>query len=336
MSKSEDDKIGTADWKLLDQMRQAYLGDKAETLWSTTRSLELYDKFFGRRIADKWFSALDLLSQRGHGEDFKTWAAQQSGPMQIWDWGCGTGRATRSLLETFGMPAQKLEVVLSDKLPFVEDWAWAAVQGENKKFEASRIKSSSLKIDNFVLLVSHVLNELSSSQAGALADVSTQAAWVFWVENGSKSTSRHLSMIRNKLRHTHDILAPCLGQGGCPAVEGKPHSHWCHFFADRTADYFLDSDWAEFSKQLGVDLRSIPYSFFVARKKVSAEKSFAKTYVDNQGMRIGTARLYKGYADALVCDSNTQLQEWRYPKKQYSTLLKELKKDKADLIMSAP
>lgn len=334
MSKSSEDKIENHDWQKLVQMRSAYLGEKAQTLWSDARSLQLYDQFFGRRISDKWLTALRLVSERGGSNLFLDWAKNLSAPVQVWDWGCGTGRASRTFLEYLNFRGP-LELVLTDKLPLVEDWAWDQVKSS---FEyVKRIPSAKIDISNFVLLVSHVLNELTSSQAGALSDVASRAEWIFWVENGSKATSRHLALVRNKIRHTHEILAPCLGQGTCQAVEGKPHSHWCHFFANPTGQYFIDPVWADFSKNLGVDLRSIPFSFFVARRKQTVHQELIEEGQDSfKGMRLGRARLYKGYADVLVCDQNTELREWRYPKKAHGQIYKDLKKDILPAVMSPP
>ncbi len=334
-SKSQTDKIVDSDWQLLSDMRQAYLGEKAQTLWSNARSLELYDKFFGRRIADKWFSALAEFSDRGHAKTFRLWAESMTPPLQIWDWGCGTGRASRTFCESLGID-QAVDVVLTDKASFIEDWAFAAIES-SRTAATKKVSSSQLELGNLVLLISHVINELDSGKLGSLSDIAARAEWIFWVENGSKTTSRQLAQVRNKIRHTHEILAPCLGQNTCQATESKDHTHWCHFFAERTGDYFSDAEWAEFAKQLGVDLRSIPYSFFVARRRSVSEERVESAIEDSAtGAHIGRARVYKGYVDTLVCDENTQLQEWRYQKKSNADLYREFKKDKSAFVVPKP
>jgi hypothetical protein len=327
-------KITPEDWKLLVAMRQAYLTDKAQTHWSSTRSFELYDHFFGQRIADKWSSALSEFLNRSHAEVFFDWCTSLSAPLQVWDWGCGTGRASRTFHELL-VRRPNTEIVLTDRSTAVEDWAFSKISQERKgvSCEVNRIASSQLDLSRVVLLVSHVLNELDNSSAGALSDVAARAEWVFWVENGSKTTSRHLAQVRNKLRHTHEILAPCLGQSGCQAIDGKDHTHWCHFFAKRSADYFLDPEWTEFSKQLGVDLRSIPYSFFIARKRVEGDETVSPLSDKSAGVLIGKPRVYKGYADALVCGQDTRLVEWRYQKKYNTEVYREFKKEKSSFVV---
>jgi hypothetical protein len=332
-----DDKITESDWALLSQMRQGYLGERAQTLWTTSRSLEVYDKFFGRRIADKWFSALNVFAERGDAQDFLDWRTQLGAPLQIWDWGCGTGRASRSFCQALAID-DPVEAVFTDRGEFIEAWAHHQLVSERGERSITKIPSSKLQLSNTVLLISHVLNELEHAKAGSLSDVAARAEWIFWVENGSRSTSRALAGVRNKIRHTHDILAPCLGQTGCQAIEGKDHSHWCHFFAERTAEYFLDPEWSEFSKRLGVDLRSIPYSFFIARRKRegSPAPTLSVPLPSTHGVHIGRARVYKGYADALVCENNTRLEDWRYPKRSYGEIYRELKKDQASFVLERP
>lgn len=335
MSKNADYKMTMADWDVLSRMREGYLGERARTDWSDPKSLELYDRFFGQRIADKWRGALTMCRDREAMTPWTQWLAGLQKPLQIWDWGCGTGRASRTLLEDWGLAGEQklsVQVALSDRLGHVEDWAWRQLS-ENSPRELTRIKSQEVDLSRTVLLVSHVLNELSSQEATALADVAVNAAWVFWVENGTQATSRRLAMIRNKIRHTHQMVAPCLGQGTCQAVEGKDHTHWCHFFSTTPSEYFQDGEWADFAKHVGVDLRSLPFSFFASRRGL--EES-VKPEKPDEGANIGRSRVYKGYAQALVCDVNTQLQEWQYPKKQYGDLYKALKKERAPLYLPRP
>lgn len=319
-------------------MRQSYLGETAKTLWSGQRSFDLYDAFFGKRIANKWSSALDLLNLRPESKFLKQWLLSQKEPVYVWDWGCGTSRASRTFLKSLDLDNElflnKIRLAVSDHDPSVESMAKAILQHEFPSLNL--IHHNQIKLGQSVILISHVLNELSSSQAIALSDVVSRSGWVFWVENGTKLTSRHLSSIRNKLRHTHDILAPCISQNSCSAIEGKPHSDWCHFFADLDSDYFTNPIWAEFSKELGVDLRSLPFSFFIAKNKSIEFQKLDADFFEESVIRLGRARVNKGFAKVLTCDFEARLGEIEYAKRSNPELFKQLKKDSCSVLMPKP
>ena len=58
---------------------------------------------------------------------------------------------------------------------------------------------------------------------------------------------------------------------------------------------FTDPDWAEFASRLGIDLRSLPYSFLVLEPASATPMDRGLSRV------IGAPRFYKGYARVFSC-----------------------------------
>jgi hypothetical protein len=109
-----------------------------------------------------------------------------------------------------------------------------------------------------VLLVSHVLDELDERGQAALSGWIERSRAVVWVEPGSARSARALGTWRENLRGTFEVLAPCTHQAACGALGREA---WCHSFARPAGEVFTEGKWAEFARELGIDLRSLPYSF---------------------------------------------------------------------------
>ena len=186
-----------ADWERLRELRGGFLraqaGERIGAYWTSRRDLELYDASFARRIGWKWSAVLDELSARGvmpHGGTFV-------------DFGCGTGIATRTVLER----VEARRVHLLDRSP------------EAARFAAARVAESSGLVEIVleaprpdepidVLLASHVLDELDERGRDELLALARRARILVWVEAGSLATSRALSAIRDELLDVFDVLAP--------------------------------------------------------------------------------------------------------------------------------
>ena len=309
------------DWELLNQIRQGYLVQKAYSSWKSERHLELYDQFFGKRIADKWSTVLELLKTSPAWDSFVEWSGQEN--LHIRDWGCGTARASRELLKFFAK-----ENIANPKF-FLDDIDKRAVAWSQKSIlqtfgAETLIEKKDFDHEKSMLLVSHVINELDSISKAKLVSGARLSPWLIWIENGTKDTSKALGEVRDQLKGTHQIVAPCAGSGACPALKQK--KHWCHFFADRSQEYFTESVWADFAEKLSIDLRSIPYSFLIMKsKKLDAFES------DQRPTVIGRPRIYKGYASTLVCNESTELQDLRIEKKSNKELYKKMKKGNFEL-----
>lgn len=236
------------DWRRLEGMRRIFLDRReAAPYWRAARDLELYDATFGRRIAWKWEAVLAELKERNF--------LPPPGP--VLDWGCGSGVAARTWLGAF--PAA--EVALYDRSPLAVEFARSRVREE---FPSARLVEEA---DPALLLVSHVLGEMRDPSP--LVDLARRCRAVVWVEPGEHDTSRKLGAIRDALRGDFAVVAPCPHGAPCGVLAEGMERHWCHFFARAPAEAFHSREWAEFSRRLGIDLRSLPYAFVALSKNAA-------------------------------------------------------------------
>jgi hypothetical protein len=142
-----------------------------------------------------------------------------------------------------------------------------------------------------------VLNELPADALESLLQKIRQAGEVLWVEAGTHADSRALIAVRERLRSDPEplrIVAPCPHQQVCGLLAPENTQHWCHFFAKPPAEVFQDGRWAEWSRALGIDIRSLPYSYLVlSRHEPPKPEDCARI--------LGGLRESKGYCRALTC-----------------------------------
>src|SRR5690606_2187746 len=69
-----------------------------------------------------------------------------------------------------------------------------------------------------LLVISHVLNELSPADLVSLRALVNRAAEVIWVEPGTHDVSRSLGGLRDEFRSSFRVVAPCTHQNRCPAL----------------------------------------------------------------------------------------------------------------------
>jgi len=153
-------------------------------------------------------------------------------------------------------------------------------------------------LEGQVLLVSHVLDELVEGQVDELIALARHAAAVVWVEPGSRITSRRLSEARDRLLDDFGVIAPCTHSERCGALRLDPERSWCHFFGEPAPEAFTEGRWAEFGRELGIDLRSLPYSF-VALARKGAE--VATTVAPGTVRLLGRPRMQRGRALIDTC-----------------------------------
>jgi len=276
----------TIDWGALERLRAGFIAGNAGTTdyWRSESDLVSYDQTFAQRIGWKWDFVLAELKARG-------W--QPPGGEAV-DWGCGTGIATRAVLVNFGVTAME-RIALCDRSPLA------------MKFAAQRVRRLAPDMSVWLemlpppradlLLVSHVLTELSSQQEQQLVALARAATAVIWVEPGTFDSSRRLIALREQLRDTHRLVAPCTHPQACGMLTETNARHWCHFFAPSPPEIFRDSHWARFAKLAGIDLRSLPVSYLVLDRRPQPELPAGAVRV------IGPARLRKGYALVTGCDA---------------------------------
>jgi len=277
------------DWNLLLGLRGRFLSEQAATdidYWSTPEALEQYDFTFGQRIRWKWNRVLREIGRKcphfiGEGN-------------ALFDWGCGSGIATRAVLEHFP-PELGSRVFLLDRSPLALE---VAKQKINEAFPGTAVDTNPPPEGTpYVLLISHVLGELKSRGESLLQETLEKAEAVIWVEPGTPAISRHLIDHREKLRGAFDLWAPCPHSGPCGLLTPDNAAHWCHQFAEPPAEVFRDKYWGEFGKRMGIDLRSLPVSYLVMKRKGP-----------RPAPRSGKARLLgrplalKGHCKVLLCD----------------------------------
>jgi hypothetical protein len=251
-------------WQDLQKLRDLYNSSNralARDYWVSYELLDAYDQTLGARIGWKWASVFsDLPSFKGLG-------ANGAKTLRIADWGCGTAVATRQLLEN----CEKLPV---GKITLIDRSAKAMEYGESKVREAgfdglvSCEVALNEKVD--ILLISHVINELTPQARSALRKAIKLAQIIMWVEPGAKLQSQELAVWREQLiKKGAKVIAPCPHQKRCPLLPEKNQkpADWCHTFARVPDEVGQSSHWAKVADYLHIDIRSVPLSFLVVGRE---------------------------------------------------------------------
>src|SRR5205085_1112839 len=142
------------------------------------------------------------------------------------------------------------------------------------------------------------LNELSERELAPLLKLAKQAREIIWVEPGTHAESRRLgAAVREPLRAAGFLpVAPCTHAAACGMLEPENERHWCHSFARPPSSAFQDARWSVFARELGIDLRTLPYSFLVLQR--------AEIGVGSGASRIiGRPREYKGFLKLMMRDA---------------------------------
>lgn len=299
------------DWEALARLRTAFLEGAAghADYWRSESDLSAYNATFAQRIGWKWDYVLLELQRRG-------WTP----PPGAWlDWGCGTGLAGRACLDFFGRtPSSKLW--LHDRSGLATDFALRRAQAKYPGLEVQ----VGLPDEPGLLLLSHVLTELQPAQTEQLvAEIVGRATAVIWVEPGTYAASHALITLRERLRGTFGLVAPCTHQQPCGLLAPDNHNHWCHHFAAPPPAVFTDGDWARFARMVGVDLRALPVSFLVLDRRPVTSLPAGATRI------LGRPRVYKGFARLLGCAAEG-VHERELPKSALPETFRQLKKEALD------
>lgn len=307
------------DWPALDRLRDGFLhgGAAAGPYWKTESALASYDLTYGERIAWKWDAVLRELQLRG-------WRPPGRGT--ILDWGCGSGAASRRVIGHFGTDSFT-ELLLWDHEPLAVEFAHQAVRREFPALPAAAITPGFLTGSDSpgLVVISHVLNELSAVALDDLRALLGRSQAVLWVESGTHDTSRKLSLERDRLLAEFNVVAPCTHANTCPILAPGNERHWCHFFAPAPGEIFANPDWVKFGQRAGIDLRSLPYCFLALERR---DQNAPPTDLSRI---IGRPEHFKPYARFLNCDASG-LAELTVPKRTAPALYKELDRTKAPLV----
>ncbi len=329
------------DWSILERLRGRFLSNAAAAgpYWETADDLANYDFTYGERIGWKWDHVLRELRLRHWRPRART----------VFDWGCGSGVAARRVIAGFG-PATFDSLTVWDHSPLACDYAASTAQQAFPALAVTQATPGLLAASAPIglLVVSHVLNELPPDALAALQSLIARADAVLWVEPGTHVVSRQLSALRDELRATFQIVAPCTHAAPCPVLTPGNERHWCHFFAPPPSEIFADSNWVKFGQRAGIDLRSLPYCFLAAeRRQAPLQERVPPARIslppdpqpDGGGTPalselsrvIGRVEHFKPYARWLNCDVSG-LVELELPKRADSALFKQLERTKAPLV----
>jgi SAM-dependent methyltransferase len=262
--------------EVLDGLRARFLTGTAgdADYWKTDEELALYDATYAARIGWKIDAALRAAHTLG-------WRPRSA---RVLDWGCGTGIAHRRVIAAWlGFTS----LALHDRSP------------RAMKFAARRAPLAaevSERVDRDTLLVlSHVLNELAPEALEQVLGLVRAAGEVVWIEAGTHADSRRLIAVREALRGEFRIVAPCTHTAPCGLLAEENARHWCHHFAQPPTEVFQDAKWAEWSRELGIDLRSLPFSYLIL------DRGEAPLLPPDAARIIGVPRESKGYCRVLSC-----------------------------------
>ena len=330
--------IGKLNWDTVERLRRTFIeaAPAGGDYWRSQEDLDAYDRTFGRRIAWKWDFVMAELKRLN-------W---QPPAGVVLDWGCGSGVAGRSFMQG---AAGDFELVFQDKSILA---AQAALKFARRDLPGLKVSAGTSLPDRLdVLLVSHVINELSDEQLQGLLALARKATALIWLEPGTRQAGRALSAVRDGLRDQFATVAPCTHQGTCPMLEAQNERHWCHHFAQPPAEIFGSAEWVKFGRQVGIDLRSLPVSYLVMDKRMKMgavagspareggdvpQNSYAnETTASQDGCAcrvtrvIGRPRVYGAYGMILGCDTSG-LAERRLMKRHLPEQFKLLRKGRFD------
>ncbi len=307
----------TLDWTTLTRLRDGFLSGVGATgvYWQSRADLANYDLTFAQRIAWKWDAVLAELKLRG-------WTPP---PGEVLDWGCGSGVAGRCVLREFGTE-NVTALRLFDRASLAMDFAAARAKAVFPQLTVTSGVPESGRIG--LLLVSHVLNELAEPEREVLLQLASRADAVLWVEPGTHADSRALGAMRERLRAEFEVIAPCTHAEVCGVLTEGNERHWCHNFAAPPTGIMADSNWVRFAQRMGIDLRSLPYSFLVLERKGLRTEGQRFT---GWARVVGTTRVYKGFARLFCCEA-TGVRDLTLQKRDAPELFKRLKDEETVLL----
>lgn len=273
---------GHGDLARLERLRARFLGASpgAGAYWESEDDLAAYDRTFAQRIAWKWHAVLAELRELG-------WTPP---PGPLLDWGCGSGVAGRAVVDAFGADAfTRLSV--HDASPLAVAFALRRARERFPGLPAAHDEPGAVG----TLVVSHVLNELDPLARHDLLETAARSAAVLWVEPGTHADSRTLGAQREVLRASFRVVSPCPHGGPCGMLAPGRERDWCHHFARPPVDAFTSPVWAELSRALGIDLRSLPYSHLVLDRREPPAHPAGSWRI------LARPAVHKAHAEVLAC-----------------------------------
>lgn len=306
------DALTNTELAALSRLRTRFLdgSNSGGAYWRDEAELALYDRTFAERIGWKWDAVLAELVSR----------AWRPTARHVIDYGCGSGVAGRRVLDAWaGFESITVLDVSPAAVRFAEQRARFAYPG--LQVNGAHAGALGEVRPGSVLLVSHVINELTGPARAQLLALARRVDEVIWVEAGTHAESRALIGVREELRSTFSVVAPCTHGEQCGMLTEANAQHWCHHFGRVPSAAFQDAGWAQFGKELGIDIRALPYSFLVLAKGPHLATPGA-------GRIIGNPRELKGRMELLACDASG-VAEVTLQKRDGAALYKDLQKGRA-------
>ena len=309
-------------WDALRRLRTRFLqfseGQRsgAGDYWRSHSELESYDFTFAERIGWKWDTVLAELAGRG-------WTLPEG---SVLDYGCGTGVAGRRVIawareNRCANAAAVSKLLLWDRSRPALNFAFRRAR---ETFPELAVEIAATGCSAATLVISHVLNELSSEGLEQLLAVASRAKTVLWVEPGTALVSRALIAARERLVPAFHPIAPCTHALPCGMLTPGNERHWCHHFATVPRSVFQDAGWGRFAKTLEIDLGTVPFSYLVLDRRPDAPRLPGASRV------IGEPRQYKGFTKVLSCQDDG-VRELILQKRDAPELIKKLKKEPGSL-----
>ncbi len=285
--------VDQLDWNALERLRGAFLSGTAgrAVYWKSLTDLASYDASFGERIGWKWDAVLAELRRRG-------W---QPPAGSVYDFGCGSGIAGRRVIREWGV--KHLPVLrVQDRSSIAEQFALERARFEFPELVAERFTADEPPAPgagSATLVISHVISELAAEDRRRLIEWLPRFDAVIWVEPGTHADSHALVEVREAVRTQMRVVAPCTHEKTCGLTAPENGRHWCHSFGKPPGGVFADGDWVRFAQRMGIDLRSLPYSFLVLDRRMGV--ACGGDEAGEMSRVLGHPRVYKGYAKLFNC-----------------------------------
>lgn len=313
------------DWSLIQDLRKTYHRhserrqeqgvQKLDNYWCSQEQIDAYDRTLATRIGWKWNAVLKELQGK----------VALKKDLHVLDFACGSGIASRRFLHFF---ADFIDIVsLYDRSPLARSYAESKLKQQDfsKRPHIQSLGSLDQRSAGFhVVLLSHVVNELSPADLKPIENMISKADLVVWVEPGSYQESRDLMSFRQAILNKFEIIGPCPHQQTCGLSLPDRETDWCHFFAPSPPEVFHTKFWAEASKQIGFDKRSLPLSYFSMRRLDSemVKRSDHDSHCSEERL-IGRPRLSRSHLRYLSCGKGG-ISEKTLNKRDDKTLFKKL------------
>jgi SAM-dependent methyltransferase len=297
----------------LQRLRQLFLdrtnGDAAlSDYWRDRADLAAYAEVLAARIGWKWNAALAELAERG-------FAPPATPAPTVLDFGCGTGIAA----ERFAARWPGANLLVHDRSPLAMQFARDRLRALGCH-AATANQLATLTPD--VVLVSHVLGELDATGQHDLLLLLQRSPTVILVEAGNFATARRLATLRDQLLASHRPLAPCPHDRPCPTL--TTNGDWCHVFAPPPPEVFTTGHWVVTARELGIDLRALPFAFFAAQRRDLATPTTAAPPADRI---LGRPDVGKHQAVVQRCLRTGTLDHATVAKRTAPELFRQLRKN---------